>query len=244
MVQISASIFAESAHRMKRWLPHVDFQSYIVAGAGTGIAAAFNAPLGGIASPSRKSRPPPSASSVISSFSRSSSRGSRRTPWEETSCISAIPSSALTKSASSPGPCSSGSSAESSEGCFGKIVSSERLRGLGGSWWQRALVFGFLVALIGYFFKGQTAFQLPRHACLVHRQSDRASAFFPVGKLLATAFSTLSGLGGGILAPSLSVGAWLGVTTAKLAALPNLKACALLGMVATSREHSRSRSPP
>ena len=47
-VQISASIFSTIGHRLRRTFPNLDLQSYLVAGAGAGIAAAFNAPLGGV----------------------------------------------------------------------------------------------------------------------------------------------------------------------------------------------------
>jgi H+/Cl- antiporter ClcA len=58
------------------------------------------------------------------------------------------------------------------------------------------------------------------------------SVLFPVAKLVATAFSTLSGLGGGILAPSLSIGAWTGVSLGKIVGFQGLRVCALLGMTA------------
>jgi H+/Cl- antiporter ClcA len=232
MVQISTSIFAESANRVKRWLPNIDFQSYIVAGAGTGIAAAFNAPLGGIAF-------------AVEEVATSTFGELRHL------VLLAIIICGLTTHALGGNELYFGNPQLGAYelrfiawailigvicgvlgGVFGKIVVSNRLRRIGGGWWQRALLFGALVALLGYFFNGQTAFNYRDTRALLTGNPIELPLLFPLGKLLATAFSTLSGLGGGILAPSLSIGAWIGVTTAKLAALSNIKACALLGMVA------------
>jgi H+/Cl- antiporter ClcA len=55
--------------------------------------------------------------------------------------------------------------------------------------------------------------------------------FFPE-KFLTTIFSYLSGMGGGIFSPSLSIGAGMGLDMAQLFHVLDLKACALIGMVA------------
>ena len=65
-VQISASIFASIGHRMKRYFPNLDVQSYLVAGAGAGIAARLSTrPWAAWSSRSRRS---PWASSAPSSI--------------------------------------------------------------------------------------------------------------------------------------------------------------------------------
>ena len=248
MVQISTSVFAEMASLVKRLIPGVDLQSYIVAGAGTGIAAAFNAPLGGIAF---------ALEEVASNFF-----GELRHLVLLAIIIAGLTTHALVGNELYFGRPELGSY----EGrfifwamligvvggllgaAFGKVVTSNRLRKLGGGWWQRALIFGVLVAVLGFLFVGQTGGSnyLDTRDLLTGMPID-LPLLFPVGKLLATAFSTLSGLGGGILAPSLSIGAWMGVTTAKIAALSNIKACALLGMVAyflgriSDSDHLRDR---
>lgn len=48
MVQVSASVFSLVAERSQRFIKKVDYTSVLVAGGAAGIAAAFNAPLGGI----------------------------------------------------------------------------------------------------------------------------------------------------------------------------------------------------
>jgi len=47
-VQIAASIFTWAGRVSRPILPHVNFQSFLTAGAAAGVAAAFNAPLAGI----------------------------------------------------------------------------------------------------------------------------------------------------------------------------------------------------
>ncbi len=48
VVQISASIFAIVAQKIKKFLPNFDLRTWIVAGSAAGVAAAFNTPLAGI----------------------------------------------------------------------------------------------------------------------------------------------------------------------------------------------------
>lgn len=233
MVQISTSIFAEMARTTRKLLPQVDFQSYIAAGAGTGIAAAFNAPLGGIAFALEEV-----ATSVF---------GELRQYFILAIIIAGLTADALVGKEfyfgrPDMGPYEVrfigwavliGMAGGFLGALFGKVVTSDRLRNLSGSWWKRALIFGVLVALLDYFFQGETGgsnYFVTRN--VLAGQSIDLPLSFPLAKLFATAFSTLSGLGGGILTPSLSVGAWLGISTAKIASFANFKVCALLGMVA------------
>src|SRR5207248_11382919 len=44
----ASSGFAWVGRRVRRWLPKIDLQSYLVAGGAAGVAAAFNTPLAGI----------------------------------------------------------------------------------------------------------------------------------------------------------------------------------------------------
>ena len=89
---------------------------------------------------------------------------------------------------------------------------------------------GLIVSLLGFTADGQTygtGYQAAKHLV----DGGEANIFFPVLKLLATVASYLSGIPGGIFAPSLSVGAGLGADLALL--MPNTPASALimLGMV-------------
>ncbi|MDZ7805172.1 chloride channel protein [Thiohalophilus sp.] len=93
-----------------------------------------------------------------------------------------------------------------------------------------AFVCGLIISLLGFVSNGQsygTGYIEAR--ALV--DGGEASLLFPLWKLLATLSSYLSGIPGGIFAPSLSVGAGLGADLALL--LPHLPAAALvmLGMV-------------
>ena len=124
-------------------------------------------------------------------------------------------------------------------GVFGRLVGSDLFGLLNRlNWWLRALACGAAVSLIGVVYSGTTAgsgYGITRDFFSAHAESLPALTF-PLAKALATGLSTLSGMGGGILAPSLSIGAWMGVSLAtlgsKLALVLNFQACALLGMVA------------
>ncbi len=233
LVQISTSIFAEAAAIVKRKFPNVDFKSFIAAGAGTGIAAAFNAPLGGIAFTLEEVATTDfgelrhfvvlaiivaglTAQALIGNelYFGSFSIGHYERHFVEWALVIGTVGGLM-------------------GALFGKIVSSTKLLRVGWNWWTRALIFGVLIAVLEYFSHGDiggSSFTVTRDALI--GDTPEQSLLFPVAKLFATAFSTLSGLGGGILAPSLSVGAWLGISTAKLALYSNFEVCALLGMVA------------
>ena len=93
-----------------------------------------------------------------------------------------------------------------------------------------ALMCGLVISLLGMLSNGQTyGTGYAEARALV--DGGEASLLFPLWKLLATLSSYLSGIPGGIFAPSLSVGAGLGADLAVL--MPHLPAAALimLGMV-------------
>ncbi|MGD8407412.1 MAG: chloride channel protein [Thiohalophilus sp.] len=93
-----------------------------------------------------------------------------------------------------------------------------------------ALVCGVIISLLGLVSNGQT-FGTGYSEARQLVDGGEASLLFPLWKLLATLSSYLSGIPGGIFAPSLSVGAGLGADLAVL--MPYLPAGALimLGMV-------------
>jgi H+/Cl- antiporter ClcA len=69
------------------------------------------------------------------------------------------------------------------------------------------------------------------HKFLEDPSADLPQFFFP-GKFVSTVFSYYSGIAGGIFSPCLSIGAGLGVSAGQWLQMPDLRACALVGMVA------------
>ena len=108
--------------------------------------------------------------------------------------------------------------------------------GLTGRWFARrpllfAAVCGLAIALIGLVSGGATygtGYQQARS--LVEGKADLPAAFFLL-KLAATTISYLSGIPGGIFAPSLAIGAGLGHTLTALVPSSPAGAVVLLGMV-------------
>lgn len=98
---------------------------------------------------------------------------------------------------------------------------------------QLALICGVLLSLLGWLSGGHTfgtGYEEARS--LVTGEQDATSIAYPLYKYLATAVSYLSGIPGGIFAPSLSIGAGLGADLAHwLPAVP-FAAVVMLGMVA------------
>jgi len=231
-VQISGAIFATIGDYTRRYFPNIDFRSYIVAGGGAGIAAAFNTPLGGVAFALEEV--------ALSSF------GGLRHAVMLAVIIAGLTARGLIGNDLYLGVFTV-TRGESNlllwsiligvvcgvmGGLFGKIVSSDRLYRLKINWWQRAAICGILVALIGLFLNDATA----GSGYLLTKDYMDGSVmqqpwYFAGAKLVATALSTLSGMGGGILAPSISIGAWSGVAMAKLSSV-DPKIFALLGMAA------------
>ena len=237
-VQISGSIFAVAGNYIRKYFPKVDFHSYIVAAAGAGIASAFNTPLGGVVFALEevaigdfgKLRHLVMLGVIIAGLTAQALEGDKlyfghfalvETPGMF--LVLAIFIGAV------GGLCGA---------VFSRVVSSDRLYRLKINWWQRALGCGVAVSVIGLTFSlcgfpGATAgsgYESTRAFMLA--SSTNFPIFLPLGKMAATAFSTLSGMGGGILAPSLSIGAFLGAALGKLVFLSDPRVCALLGMVA------------
>lgn len=90
---------------------------------------------------------------------------------------------------------------------------------------------GVLLAGIGLLAAGATFGTGYEEARRVLAGGEDAGVFYPALKLAATVVSYLSGIPGGIFAPSLSVGAGLGAELAPLIPSAPLVAMALLGMV-------------
>lgn len=237
-VQVSASIFGTIGERMRKHFPRLNLQSYIIAAAGAGIAAAFNTPLGGIAFALEEA--------TIGDFG----------PLRHLVILAVILSGLIAEALAGgdlylgspnlnhvasplwlswlawlPGAIVIGLAGGILGGLFCRLVASQFLNRF--NWWKKALICGLVVATINFFYHGATAgsgYAVTRD--FIEHGTDNVALTFPLAKLIATAFSTLSGLGGGILAPSLSIGGWIGVAIGKIAYLGNLRACALIGMVA------------
>jgi H+/Cl- antiporter ClcA len=232
-VQIAGSIFGTLGAVAKQYFPRLDYHAYMVAAAGAGVGAAFNAPLGGV-------------TFAIEEFAVGNF-GPMRHPIILAVILAGLTSNGIIGNQLYFGGLKAaeigshfllwsaliGLIGGLMGGFFGRIVVSPWIHNLKFNWWTRALLCGTIVAAIGLATHGQTAgsgYSVTRD--LLMTGTAPLPLTFPLAKLLATAISTLSGIGGGILAPSLTIGGWMGVSVAKAAALINLKDCALIGMVA------------
>lgn len=93
-----------------------------------------------------------------------------------------------------------------------------------------AIACGLLLASIGLISGGMTYGTGYEQAHQALSSGDRAGIFYPLLKLSATVISYLSGIPGGIFAPSLSTGASLGAELAPLLPSAPVSTIALLGM--------------
>ena len=233
-VQIAASVFTWVGRTTKKWVPHIDLQSYLVAGAAAGVAAAFNTPLAGIAF---------ALEEIISG-----AIGEFRQMLMLAVIIAGITSQAImgdylyfghptfTKPSLwlMPEALLLGLVGGVLGGGFSKLLAYPQLTKLPKKWWPRALVCGIVCAGIGLLTNGDTAgsgYEVTSMA-LSASSPDTANIYFPLLKLVTTVMSYLSGMAGGIFSPSLSIGAGIGLTVAKIFHFENFKACALMGMVA------------
>lgn len=94
-----------------------------------------------------------------------------------------------------------------------------------------AFACGLMLSLLGFLSAGHTygtGYDEARHLVT---GSGEADPIFPLLKMLATVISYLSGIPGGIFAPSLSVGAGLGADLAMLFQSLPMQALVMLGMV-------------
>jgi H+/Cl- antiporter ClcA len=232
-VQVATAIFAASGTRLKRFFPAMNLQSYIVAGAGAGIASAFNTPIGGVAfaleevalSEFGELKHLVMLSVIIAGLTTQAILGGN-------TLYLGNPLLGQSEARFLPWAVAIGILGGIMGSIFARIVTSDRLFKLKINWWKRALACGVIVAGINLLFHGATSgngYSMTKDLMI---KGTEEPLIFPVAKLIATAFSTLSGLGGGILAPSLSIGAWMGASASKILMIANPKTCALLGMVA------------
>jgi len=237
-VQISTAIFAAIGARTKKYLPHLDFHSYLVAGSAAGVAAAFNTPIAGISFALEEMAEGTFAqikqtvmvSVIIAGIAAQTLVGNYlyfgnpSLPLPEISIV--FPAMLIGLAGGLMGS------------LFAKSLTHPFFLGsLSIKWWQRAAVCGGLVAAINYLTDGQTAgsgYEITRSFMEAETVTDDRllPVVFTVGKLITTILSYLSGMAGGIFSPSLAIGAGMGANIATLAGFSAIKTCALLGMVA------------
>jgi H+/Cl- antiporter ClcA len=94
-----------------------------------------------------------------------------------------------------------------------------------------ALICGVLISLIGFLSSGQTFGTGYEEARRLVTGEEPGNMAYPLWKYLATVVSYLSGIPGGIFAPSLSIGAGLGADIAQWLPYAPYAAIVMLGMV-------------
>ncbi|MGK5087578.1 chloride channel protein [Bdellovibrionota bacterium FG-2] len=233
-IQIAASVFAAVGRRVRKYAPHVELPSYLTAGAAAGVAAAFNTPLAGI--------------TFAIEEAIDGALGSFRQAMMVAVIISGITAQALLgdylyfgrPAVSAPDfhvvyqALLIGLSGGILGGIFARVLAYPRLLRVPKHWVLRAFLCGAICAAIGIITKGATfgSGYEPTQAALLANSAEKLDLYFPVWKFITTALSYLSGMAGGILSPSLSIGAGIGISVAKLLHFADFKTCALLGMVA------------
>jgi H+/Cl- antiporter ClcA len=233
-VQISASIFACFGRMARKVAPQVDFKSFLTAGAAAGVAAAFNAPLAGIA------------------FAVEEITEGMLGHFREVMMLAVIVSGVVAMALAGnylyfghpvlhspsailiPETLILGLAGGLAGGIFARLLAYPNLVRLPSQPWLKALFCGILCAAIGLVSGSATAgsgYEITK-SFLEASSIDNWQLLFPIGKLFTTVLSYLSGMAGGIFSPSLSIGAGLGFSVAKLCHFANFKVCGLLGMVA------------
>ena len=232
-VQIAASAFAFAAQKARRYFGLQDFRSFLVAGAAAGISAAFNTPLAGITFALEEIAEASFAQfkrvvmlSVIVAGITAQALGGNYLyfghPQVPAPSPLVIPFALLIGLAGGLGG-----------GFFAKVLTSPFQGLLPRRWWARALACGVLCTVLALLTQGLTSgsgYEATRKF-MDDPGASLSPLFFPE-KFLTTVFSYLSGMAGGVFSPSLSIGAGMGSSLALLFHLGDLRACALIGMVA------------
>lgn len=232
-VQIAAWSFARIGAILKKFVPRVDYSSFLVAGGAAGIAAAFNTPIAGITfaleemtegafGPMRQAV---MLSVIIAGITAQAILGDYLYFGQT---VPQLPSTILIINEALV----IGTIGGAAGALFAWALVSPRLP-LPEVWWQRALVCGVVVSVLTLLTHGDTAgsgYEVTRAA--LESDLPTTSLGFPLWKTLTTVVSQVSGMAGGIFSPSLSIGAGIGFSVAQLANFANFKACALIGMVA------------
>ena len=233
-VQIASSGFAWVGKRAQKWFPRLDAETFLVAGAAAGVAAAFNTPIAGITFAIEEiaegafgaARESVMLAVVISGITAQGLLGDYLyfgQPHILHPTVFILVQAVLI-----------GLIGGVLGGGFAKLLAFPSLTRLPKKWWLRSLACGTLCTVIGLATKGATAgsgYEVTREA-LSAQSIDHINPYFPIWKFITTILSYLSGMAGGIFSPSLSIGAGLGLSAARLFHFQNFGACALIGMVA------------
>lgn len=234
-VQIAASGFAWIGHRIRKFAPEIDLQTFLIAGAAAGVAAAFNTPIAGIAFALEEIadgffgpfRQIVMLSVIIAGVIAQGFSGNYLyfgQPYIVKVSVLMLLVEALTI----------GFVGGLLGGFFAKLLAYPGIARLPQHWVFRAFVCGAICSFIGYFTHGATSgsgYEITK-SVLESNTIDNANLMFPIYKLATTTLSYLSGMAGGIFSPCLAIGAGIGVSVAKLSHFANFNACALIGMVA------------
>jgi len=231
-VQVGAAILYR-AGRLARFPKHEMERGLILAGGAAGIAAAFNTPLAGIIF-------------AIEEMSRSFEERTTGTMLIAV-IIAGMTALAINGNYTYFGTAHVEITAQDwmivplcgiVGGLLGGVFSSALVAGsrriaplLTTHPYHVALGCGLLVALLGLVSGGMVYGTGYREASAILQGTDESNVLYPLYKMLATLSSYLSGIPGGIFAPSLSVGAGLGADLAPWFPTVPVAAMAILGMV-------------
>lgn len=233
-VQIAASVFAAVGRVVRKHAPQIELPSYLTAGAAAGVAAAFNTPIAGITFAIEEVidgalgsfRQPMTLAVIISGITAQAFLGNYLyfgRPSVSTPDLNVIYQSLLI-----------GLAGGVFGGGFARVLAYPQMMRLPKHWAIRAIVCGVICTVICLLTDGASAGSgyEPTQKALLASSADSVSLMFPLYKLLTTVLSYLSGMAGGIFSPSLSIGAGMGISIAKLLHFANFRTCALMGMVA------------
>lgn len=234
-VQIAAAGFTWIGGKIRRFVPHLDFQTFLVAGSAAGVAAAFNTPIAGIAFAVEELGGGALGAvrqfvmlAIIVSGVIAQGIGGNYLYFGHPLFTNVNVGLLLTEAVGI------GIVGGLLGGLFAKILAEPAVTKLPNHWLSRAFAAGVICTVIGYYTQGATAgsgYEATINILNGGKIED-VSIFFPILKLTTTILSYLSGMAGGIFSPSLSIGAGIGLSIAKIVGLVNFRACALLGMVA------------
>ncbi len=234
-IQIAATCFAWIGHKVRRFAPEVDFQSFLIAGAAAGVAAAFNTPIAGITFAIEEI-----ADNSFGSFKQHVMLGI---------IVSGLVAQGLIGDYLYFGhpeivvvgvglmiveSITIGLVGGVMGGLFALLLAKPQVARVPGHWLWRVALAGIACSLIGFLTLGDTSgsgYEVTERI-LNHGNIHDVSYAYPFLKLTTTTLSYLSGMAGGIFSPSLSIGSGVGLAMAKAFGWINFKACALIGMVA------------
>jgi H+/Cl- antiporter ClcA len=234
-VQIAASVFAWAGKKIRTVYPGADFSSFLTAGAAAGVAAAFNTPLAGITFAIEEVtegtfgpfRQLVILGVVIAGITAQGLAGNYL--YFGHPYIPAINFLHMMFYALPIGILGG-----LSGGVFARILSTPSWLPFPNKWWARSLLFGVICSAIGIISHSATAgsgYETTRQS-IEALNGETPGLLFPFWKFITTICSYLSGMAGGIFSPCLSIGAGIGFSFASIAHIANVRACALLGMVA------------